>query len=211
MNAEMFPIDDRLRSVLEPAYGPCSHFAGACREMRWDPDSGHTPRGFCGATGRLEEVQLIFVFAEPGNPHQGESHQGIESTYSYAYQCFEQGKDQFHRNVRRILDLCWPSDSFEAQMHHVWLTNSVLCSARKEGGHVHASSARTCLQRYLLNQLALFPGVPVVALGFRAQHRLRGLANFISAHSAAPPGCNKLGAKESWHNIAERVHTVNLR
>ena len=76
--------------------------------MRWNPPAGHVPRGFLGAAGDLSEVELVLVFAEPGDPHFGECHTGLKSAYDYATYGFGTGKDLFHRNVRHILDLCWP-------------------------------------------------------------------------------------------------------
>jgi hypothetical protein len=108
--------------------------------MRWAPDEGHVPRGFCGAGGTLEEVRLVLVVAEPGDPHAGERHGAnpaaegrLDSAYAYAYECFKSGKDLFHRNVRLILNLCWPDIDFDEQMRRTWITESVLCSARTEG------------------------------------------------------------------------------
>ncbi len=34
-----------LERILTPAYNPCQEFSGDCREMRWDPEAGHVPRG----------------------------------------------------------------------------------------------------------------------------------------------------------------------
>lgn len=176
--------------------------------MRWNPDEGHVPRGFLGASGALAEIELVLVFAEPGDPHEGERHTGLESTYAYATFGFGTGKDLFHRNVRKILNLCWPALSFEEQMRRVWLTESVLCSARKEGGSVSVAAARACGSRYLLAQLSLFPEALVVALGSKADGRLRslGVVNFISAYAAAPPGCNRREAQSSWEHIANELH-----
>jgi hypothetical protein len=92
-------MNSKLHSILSPAYGPCPEFNDHCTKMRWNPQSGHVPRGFCGALGNLEEVQLILVFAEPGDPHPGEAHSGIESALNYAYQCFESGKDPIHDKI----------------------------------------------------------------------------------------------------------------
>src|SRR5437763_10943031 len=78
MNAEM-KIPTPLANILLPAYGPCPEFATACKEMRWNPDAGHVPRGFLGACGELSEVELLLVFAEPGDPHVGERHSGLTS------------------------------------------------------------------------------------------------------------------------------------
>jgi hypothetical protein len=196
-------LNPSLVKLLASAYEPCSAFAGPCREMRWNPSQGHVPRGFLGAAGALTEIELVLVFAEPGDPHEGETHEGLTSAYSYATVAFEAGKDQFHRNVRAILDSCWPGLTFDEQMKKVWMTESVLCSAMKEGGSVSAAATGECGRRYLAKQLALLPQALVVALGSKAQNRLRsiGFTEFLPAFAVAPPGCNFSGAKESWGRI----------
>jgi hypothetical protein len=133
-------------------------------------------------------VELILVFAEPGDPHDGEHHSGLESAYDYATAAFRTGKDLFHRNVQKILDMCWPDIPFDQQMRKVWLTESVMCSARKESGPVSRSASKACGQRYLLAQLACFPRALVVALGSKARDRLLALrvSDFIRAYAAAP-------------------------
>ncbi|AZT85825.1 hypothetical protein EHN06_08910 [Marinobacter sp. NP-4(2019)] len=171
--------------------------------MRWKPSHGHVPRGFLGAAGSLTEIELVLVFAEPGDPHDGETHNGLRSAYSYATYAFETGKDQFHRNVRAILDSCWPELSFEEQMKKVWMTESVLCSAKRECGSVSAAATGECGRRYLIKQLELMPHALVVALGRKAQDRLRsiGFTDYLPASAVAPPGCNFSGARESWARI----------
>jgi hypothetical protein len=52
-------LNPRIAKVLLPAYAPCPAFRGACCAMRWEPKRGHIPRGFCGATARPADVQLI--------------------------------------------------------------------------------------------------------------------------------------------------------
>jgi len=59
----------RIIELLLTAYEPCPSFSSACKSMRWVPERGHIPRGFCGATGDLDEVDLVLVCAEPGDPH----------------------------------------------------------------------------------------------------------------------------------------------
>jgi hypothetical protein len=195
-------VNPTISSVLAPAYLPCVEFQRACVEMRWQPDAGHVPRGFLGALGFLEEVELVLVFAEPGNPHEGESHTGLESAYEYATFALGTGRDFFHRNVRKILDM-WPALSFEQQLHKAWLTESVLCSAREERGSVSAAASLACGQHYLLSQLAHFPTALIVGLGRKAQGRLRalGFEAFLSAFAAAPQGCNRHEAYASWQQI----------
>jgi len=199
----MTSLNPSLAAILAPAYSQCVEFNGNCSEMRWKPECGHVPRGFLGATGRLDEVEMVLVFAEPGDPHDEERHTGIESAYNYAMHAFGTGKDLFHRNVRGILNMCWPNLTFEQQMRKVWLTESVLCSAKKGGGSVSKVASRACGQRYLLAQLQLFPDALVVALGSKARDRLHsiGVTKSLAASAAAPPGCNFRQAKPSWERI----------
>src|SRR6266851_6777743 len=187
-NGDRLNLHPRLRELLLAAYDPCPAFTNHCSEMRWAPAEGHVPRGFCGAVAALEEVRLVLVVAEPGDPHPGETHFAnatvggrLDSAYAYAYECFKSGKDLFHRNVRQILDLCWPDLHFDAQMHRTWITESVLCSARIEGGFVSSRVWKECRSRYLERELALFPEAIVVALGSKAQKRLAGMAHIIRA------------------------------
>lgn len=209
-------INPVLETLLLPAYEPCTEFHSACTHMRWKPSEGHVPRGFLGGAGTVEEVELVLVFAEPGDPHAVESHNGLSSAYEYANFAVKSGQDEFHRNVRRILDSCWPELSFEEQMRKAWLTDSVLCSAPKECGPVPKSTERSCGQRYLIPQLRLFPDALVVALGGKAQKRLRalGFKSFLPVYSVAPPGCrtHKKQAQASWDAIpAELARRRNNR
>lgn len=204
-------LNDRLREILIPAYSPCEGFSGACEGMRWNPQAGHVPRGFLGAHGSLEEVELVLVFAEPGDPHCDEVHLGIESAHEKAMRAFSEGTDLFHRNVRLILNLCWPELSFEEQMRKTWMTESVLCSAPVESGPVRAACERTCGRRYLLPQIQLLSHCVIAALGAKARDRMRalGIESFIPAVAAAPPGCNLKEARSTWQAIADAIHEAD--
>jgi hypothetical protein len=155
----------------------------------------------------------VLVGAEPGDPHKSESHlakgsplERLESVYAYATECFRTGKDLYHRNMRYILERAWPQERFDEHLRKVWITDAVLCSAAKEGGHVPRAVARECRGRYLEAQLALFPTALVVALGRKAQKRLAGHSNVVEASTVAPPGCNIFpGARASWDKIARLV------
>ncbi len=200
-------IDARLAAIIAPAYLPCAGFTEPCRQMRYLPGAGHVPRGYLGATGSLDEVELVLVFAEPGDPQPDEQHTGFASAYAYATEGFAKGIDQFHRNVRWILAQCWPHLSFRDQLRRVWLTESVLCSAPIESGSVPVVCERECAKRYLVPQLDLFHGRVIAALGSKAARRMQraGVSGFIAASAAAPPGANKPGARESWTRIADAV------
>ena len=148
------------------------------------------------------------VFAEPSDPHSNESHTGLSSAYEYSAFTFETGTDQFHRNVKSILNACWPQIPYGEQMRKIWMTESVLCSGLAEGGRVRRAASVECGMRYLLPQLLLLPHALVVALGRKAQDRLRAIGhmNFLSVAAVAPPGCNFAGARESWNRIPEELH-----
>jgi hypothetical protein len=181
--------------------------------MRWIPESGHAPRGFCGALGKLGEVELVLIVAEPGDPHDLESYSSaasspelLEEICRYVYGCFESGKDYFHKNVRYILDQCWPGMPFAEQMRRTWITESTLCSAQKEGGTIPVSVNRFCADSYLSKQLALLPQAAIVTLGGKARDRIRHLRyRTIAVSAVAPPGCNFAGARESWDQVAIEV------
>lgn len=200
-------MDKLLEGILLPAYAPCIGFSTACTTMRWDPTSGHVPRGFSGCARTVEDVEAIFVFAEPGDPHVGESHDGLRSAYDYATQSIRNGTDQFHRNVRRLLDICWPHMAFDEQLSKVWMSESVLCSAKKECGAVPRAVIRECGERYLKKEIDLFPNALVVALGAKARDRLQllGIENFESAIAMSPRGCNSPEALKSWERVGDCI------
>src|SRR5208337_676027 len=146
---------NRLLKVLRPAYGPCPHFFGLCKKMRWEPANGHVPRGFSGALGNIRDVKLVLVFAEPGDPLPGESHKGIESAMECSLTYLRTGATPFHKNLLRILDFCFPGQSVDEQLRRTWCTNSVLCSAEQESGPVPAAVEDVCMRTYLRAQLDL--------------------------------------------------------
>lgn len=197
-----------LVDVLLPAYAPCAGFEGSCKGLvpPWNPTAGHLPRGFRGATGRADEVKLILVCAEPGDPYPGEGYQPpsgeprdfLRTVYTASCRHLEHRVDQFASNIRKILDFAWPGEAFDNQMRKTWLMESVLCSAATEGASVPTLVEKAC-RGYTLAQLALFPNARVVALGRKAQQRLRVAGvRFVAAYAASPPGCNFADARQSW-------------
>jgi hypothetical protein len=146
------------------------------------------------------------VVAEPGDPHPDEHYPATATPEDYlarctahAFECFATGRDRYHANARAFLDLCLPGMAFAEQLCHAWITESCLCSASKECGHVPARVARCCTERYLAPQLRVFPNAVVLAFGSKVQARLRarGIA-YIAAGALAPPGCNRREARQSW-------------
>jgi hypothetical protein len=140
--------------------------------------------------------------------HDGRSPaRGFDSAYNYAYECFECGRDEYHRNIRFILDLCFPNATLEEQLRRSWITNSVLCSADVECGSVPARVIRECRQRYLMPALQLMPDALIAALGRKAEERLAGVnRRVIRAAHPSPPGCRFKRARPSWIALAEELH-----
>jgi hypothetical protein len=177
--------------------------------MRWDPCAGHVPRGFCGATGGINEVQLVLVNAEPGNPREGESYltDSISSAIARSTSSLRNPIKPFHRNTRLIMELCFPGIPLDEQLRRTWRTNAVLCSAKIKCGPVPREIEDTCVQTYLLKQLELFPQEAIVAaLGVKAQKRLDRYG--IKAVAAPHPTCRQSTAAKmkSWQALADRVH-----
>lgn len=204
----MLPTKELL-NIFAGAY-PCPNFSGVCQHMRWDPPKGHIPRGFLGAAGKLSEVEMVLVFAEPGNPQPGD-HLTMAEALNHAYKSFKMGNGVFHQKARLFFDLCWPGLSFDQQMKKVWLTESVLCSAERSTGSVPVEIERECGVRYLQKQISMFPNALVVALGGKAQRRLSkiGVQNFEKAHAFGLPGCYQAEALPSWIRVAKLIRMRN--
>ena len=194
---------EHLQKILAEAY-PCPCFQSVCSSMRWTPEAGHIPRGYLGAIGRPEEVELVLVFAEPGDPHPGD-HSTKEEAWQHAYWAFREGTGQFHQNARFLFNLCWPYHNYDEQLRKVWVTESVLCSAKVSAGSVPVPVEIACGERYLKKQIQLFPQALVVALGNKAADRMNriGVHGFERAYALGKPGCFQAGAQPSWHRIAQ--------
>lgn len=98
-----------LVEILQPAYAPCPGFRRRCRgTARWKPELGHVPRGFVGALGAVDEVKVVILVAEPGNPLAGESYRGtnqLMKTYRHTFDRLNEGAGPFHRNLKYLLEL----------------------------------------------------------------------------------------------------------
>ena len=159
---------------------------------------------------------IIILFAEPGDPYGRDPFSPTQSPQNllgqacgYTFEHHRDGTDLFHRNLRLLLDLIFPGLRFEEQLKRAWLTETYLCSAPQEGGEVPTKAVRGCADRYLGRQLALFEGLPVIALGGKAQKRAKRYApNLIKAYSIAPPGCNHKPARPSWEAAATQARKV---
>ena len=205
-----FQPPQELIDILLPAFGPCSGFNGVCRgSVVWNPALGHVPRGFRAGTGRIDEIKLVLVCAEPGDPYEDEHCDGrtaldrLLSTYRSSCWHLEEPRDRFGRNLQEILRIAFPMLSLSERMKRTWVTESVLCSAAEECGPVPRAVEAECRDRYLLAQLRLLSSARIVALGAKAWRRLRGLPGVRFAAAAAPPEGNKPRAKMSWLRALE--------
>ncbi len=199
----------QLRAVLEPAYRPCAGF-GTCAEAVWRPESGHVPRGFLGATGRLDEVRAVLVFAEPGGVYPDDHYPPGQRPEQFLAQAVAEtgriiaaGTDLFHLNIRSFLDMILPGQSLPDQLRQVWLTEGRLCSVAQEIG---GRRDRRCSELYLRAQIALMPQAVVIAFGGKAQAYLAALKlEHVKAVALSPPGANHRGARPSWEAAAAMV------
>lgn len=209
----MLPTE-QMKSLLLDAYRPCQFF-GQCREAKWGPGSGHIPRGYVGATGTPQDVEVVMVFSEPGHPHENESYDAslgaddlMAACTSHAYNSFKNGTDLFHRNARWFISQLYPDMTFDAQLQRVWLTEGRLCSIDVEIGK---TTDRICAANYLLGQIRLLPNATVVAFGGKAKHYLKGLGvDFIGAYALAPPGANHKPARPSWQAAIAEIERRRL-
>ena len=210
-----------LLDLLLPAYAPCQHFAGACANACiWEPDCGLVPCAFGGATGSVDDVKLVVVTAEPGDPPDDANYRGsaadmLHNSLRVFTEAMQRGgldrpgrPTPFHRNMRQILDCFFPGQSLAEQLRQTWTTNAVLCPAQVSGGPHFTRVEATCAGTYLAPQLALLSHAFVFALGNKARDRLvaAGLRfDAVGRHpSARVSDADKRG---SWLSAAERFYS----
>ena len=162
--------------ILQPAYR-CSSFDGACKgSATWKPNFGYVPRGFVGALGSIDEVKVILLSDRPGNPFSQERYSApneLEQTIHFTFQCSSKRIPPFHENLGYLLDRLFPNEALEDQLRKAWETNSYLCSFPEHADDAPTKAWHECVDRYLVPQLALLPGRPVIALGTTVGKRAR--------------------------------------
>lgn len=203
-----------LAAILQQAMTPCPHFSGVCAShCTWRPEAGHIPRGFVGGNGLSGNVRLILVNAEPGDPADGERYEGPStewvSSHSEIVESMLEGDSlrrggrpaPFHRNLRKILDLCWPGETLGEQLEKTWITNAVLCSAGISGGKVDRAVENTCVASYLTPQIEALPNAFVLALGGKAALRLRRQKVRIDGVAQHPSARPNTSPEVSWQKV----------
>ena len=213
-----------LRKILLPSYKPCEEFRGTCKGVvKWKPKNGDVPRGFIGATSGLNDVEVVILIAEPGQddgsdpfPKNASRSKYLQRACIYTYQHYEERYKLFHRNMRLLLDLIFPSTKFQQQLRKVWITETFLCSIPDKIGQVPVNSEKECAERYLTAQLNLLKGRPIIVLGGKARRRVKRLKNsvpdlmhrLIHAYAVAPPGSNHSKAQPSWEEAARKARSM---
>ena len=208
--------NESLVDVLLPAY--CCQRFGQCPDAKWHPSEGHVPRGFLGATGELEDVEVIMVLAEPAKPknkkglkesyeHRDSNPKGtLEQVVEFVYGCYEMQVSRLHRNARMFLEWRYGDEvPFDAQLWRVWITEARLCSISKATADPGAEAYGLCEDRYLARQIERLPRAQVVAFGKKAERAVENLwrvgrlrQNPIVAGSLASYGNRLAPARESW-------------
>jgi hypothetical protein len=191
-----------LGKILEAALEPCPHFSGPCAGYaRWDPANGFVPRGYLGAAQSARDVRLVLASAEPSEPDEGDRYEGtpraiLEAAAAHSLASFEKGPRPnsapapFHRNLRKILEFCWPGEPLESQLTKTWISPAVLCSAPIFGMPIPRAMEATCIHTYFRREIETLGDVFIVALGAKAHARLeRGgiTAAFVAQHPSARP------------------------
>ena len=214
--------NDELIEILAEAYNPrCPHIeshGGQCPDSKWEPETGHIPRGFLGATGTVKDVQVVMVLAEPGRPQDCERYEDgldpvevVKRSVQFVYDCYRRKRDHIHCYTRQFLDRLYPELSFEQQLKHVWITETRLCSLETPGEQVPRRYYEFCEDKYLARQLELLSHATIIAFGTqKAQPSVRRIAKRvrlhtppIEAHALAPR--NRRAARESWERALRSV------
>lgn len=145
--------------------------------------------------------------AEPGEPSSTAKAQPVAPPSELPHRiatsiagAFERQQSPFHRNVAFLLSCCWPGLAFAEQVRRTWITEGVLCSAKASTARVPAVVERECATRYLRRQMEILPDAFVIALGRKAERRLRlaDRAPDVTVIAAGLPAGNWSTARPSW-------------
>jgi hypothetical protein len=89
--------------------------------MRWNPKAGHVPRGFCGAISTPDDVKLVLITAEPGDPHAEENHEDnrtvngrFNSATNYVWNCYAVNGVEIFFTATYVISLIFAGQSWKA-------------------------------------------------------------------------------------------------
>ena len=201
-----------LVNILIEAYKPCENF-GICKDAKWNPEEGDIPRGFLGAIGSIEDIEAIFIIAEPSTPQETYSTNisnidHMKEAVDDAYMRYSSMTSLGHKNLNRIMERIWPEIEFNDHLKKVWITESRLCSVSSPLASTSVSDRMLCAEKYLLKQLELFDldKVKIVCFGGKSHETMDRLGvNYLKAGAIYPPGCNFPKTKKSWDNVINEI------
>ncbi len=195
--------------------------------MKWEPSQGFIPRGWIGGIGKIHEIRLVFVVAEPNSPMGEEedkyvgniSSQNIMTLYhDVAMLALMDGKtkqisrnekkmkSRFHSRMLDILQMFWaPQAEFAEILTRTWITPAVLCSEARNLKNGNSKVEKACAKIYLKKQLDILrEHAFIVALGEKARNRLR--ASQIQYDIDAPHPSVRRNAHKEWRLAARQFH-----
>jgi hypothetical protein len=200
-----------MMELLKRLYEPCPFFE-TCPEAKWSPKLGHVPRGYLGCTGNPDEVEAVFVRAEPGHPLENEIYREtsadelIQQVINNTYRNLTEGVTQAHQNLNWVAEQIWPGTTFDEKLRKVWITETRLCSIDNEIGDVTGDYRRQCVSEHLLKQINILPNATVILFGGKAQKRVgNNISGALKAYALSPPGCNHQPARPSWEAAIQTI------
>jgi hypothetical protein len=93
--------------------------------------------------------------------------------------------------------------ALQEQLRLTWYTNAVLCSAHVSGGVVPRIIEDTCVTEYLAKQVDLLPQAFVMALGSKAERRLKRNGVRVDYCAQHPSARANTRPKDSWVKAAK--------
>lgn len=203
-------FNKELGLTLGQAYAPCEELHLRCKDMIYDPRHGQIPRGFYGAEGELDEIQLVMILMEPAMSDGRPAH-NIFDVWKVAKRAYGTEDSLGHRRMREILQKAFPGLEYPKEvMRRVWITESILCSRPSNG--IRFRNAQACITTYLVKQLDLMPDDAIIgAMGVQTYERVSKHAPKYKdrlVRCYAPFGYRG-GWAENWDELIERVRELN--
>ena len=164
-NQDYFPCKE-LQEIFLPAYEPCKHFGDPCARRRWNPIDGHIPRGFTGAFGTLQDVELVIVAWRPapkvqedesytaevaGNGRVRKPTELMAQACKFTYTCINERREDYHEEIHDVIDSYFGGNDFRQKLRKAFIMQVCLCSKGEPGDE----SVRTCNNEYLQKALAI--------------------------------------------------------
>jgi hypothetical protein len=212
-----------LSKIMSSLYPRCQYFDTRCKAKvkEWNNDESSFAQGYCGGFGSVENIELIFVLAEPATTDK------VDKNYRDAIKIPDpdymvnvitndvasvienaDGK-KFHGNMRAILKGIYPDDTWTAIFRKVWITEAVLCQAKINGAQIPRDCEMTCAEKYLTRQIDVIRAgrnsAKVIALGDKAYRRLGLIQVEHDAHAPHPSCPPRYEPKQKWEELINKL------